>query len=155
MGILFIHYKLLGIIFVRYKIQNIIFSLCRQLGIIFRKLQNIGHLTFTAFFKCSCNYGTYLLLTRVKTTGLAGGLLTPYKGLLLAKPKGLLKKIPLLQYMLRYPTGTIFLWYLYFFGFHFLSPYAIIYLLTWAKLLCSRCGWRTNTFELLEFFAVS
>ena len=66
----------------------------------------------------------------IKTTGLAGGLLTPYKGLLLAKPKGLLKKIPLLQYMLRYPTGTIFLWYLYFFGFHFLSPYDIIYLLT-------------------------
>ena len=76
-------------------------------------------------------YPGYLLFSsKVKTTGLAGGLLTPYKGLLLAKPKGLLKKIPLLQYMLRYPTGTIFLWYLYFFGFHFLSPYAIIYLLT-------------------------
>ena len=76
-------------------------------------------------------YPGYLLFSsKVKTTSLAGGLLTPYKGLLLAKPKGLLKKIPLLQYMLRYPTGTIFLWYLYFFGFHFLSPYAIIYLLT-------------------------
>ena len=91
-----------------------IFTLQTQLGNIFRKLQNIGHLTFTALFKCSCNYGTYLLLTRAKTTGLAGGLLTPYKGLLLAKPKGLLKKIPLLQYMLRYPKGTISLWYLFF-----------------------------------------
>lgn len=76
-----------------------------------------------------CGFGIFYYFI-VRTTGLAGGLFWPYKGLLLAKPKGLLKKIPLLQYMLRYPTGTIFLWYLYFFGFHFLSPYAIIYLLT-------------------------
>ena len=37
-------------------------------------------------------YPGYLLFSsKVKTTSLAGGLLTPYKGLLLAKPKGLLK----------------------------------------------------------------
>jgi hypothetical protein len=45
----------------------------------------------------------------VRTTGLAGGLFWPYKGLLLAKPKGLLKKILLLQYLLRHPEGKLFM----------------------------------------------
>ena len=43
----------------------------------------------------------------VRTTGLAGGLLCPYRGLLLAKLKGLLIKIPLLQNLLR-PLRVIY-----------------------------------------------
>ena len=44
---------------------------------------------------------------KIRTTSLAGGLLTPYKGLLPAKPKGLLKKILLLHNQLRNPSGYL------------------------------------------------
>jgi hypothetical protein len=84
-------------------------------------IHKYGSINLVNFHKFSIAFTVYLQTMAaqtqpaVKTTGLAGGLLTPYKGLLLAKPKGLLKKIPLLQYMLRYPTGTICLWYLYYY----------------------------------------
>ena len=45
-----------------------------------------------------------IFLYIITTTSLAGGLLWPYKGLLSAKPKGLSKKILLLQYSLRCPS---------------------------------------------------
>jgi len=43
----------------------------------------------------------------IRTTSLAGGLPTPYKGLLPAKPKGLSKKTPLLQNQLHNPSGCL------------------------------------------------
>ena len=48
----------------------------------------------------------------IRTTGLAGGLFWPYKGLLPAKPKGLSKIILLLQILLRCLSGHFFLHHL-------------------------------------------